>query len=99
LLYPLPTTVSLFFFNDPAPSELYPLSLHDALPIFRLVLFPQESRVHPLQSTKLLTTMNFKRAKNKNGIRVAQSIFLRLIEQPLVIVISFYCFLVSDYQD
>src|SRR5205085_11781286 len=25
----------LFFFNDPAPTELYPLSLHDALPISR----------------------------------------------------------------
>src|SRR5258708_35423488 len=24
---------ALFFFNDPAPPELYPLSLHDALPI------------------------------------------------------------------
>src|SRR2546430_11328117 len=23
----------LFFFNDPAPTEIYPLSLHDALPI------------------------------------------------------------------
>src|SRR3712207_7873214 len=23
-----------FFFNDPAPPEIYPLSLHDALPIF-----------------------------------------------------------------
>src|SRR5206468_12832465 len=25
-----------FFFNDPAPPEIYTLSLHDALPIFRL---------------------------------------------------------------
>src|SRR5256885_13060758 len=25
----------LFFFNDPAPTEIYPLSLHDALPICR----------------------------------------------------------------
>src|SRR3990167_7147759 len=24
----------LFFFNDPAPTEIYPLSLHDALPIY-----------------------------------------------------------------
>src|SRR5256885_16545141 len=23
-----------FFFNDPAPTEIYPLSLHDALPIY-----------------------------------------------------------------
>src|SRR4030043_2101184 len=26
---------SLFFFNDTAPTEIYPLSLHDALPISR----------------------------------------------------------------
>src|SRR5205809_6706591 len=27
--------VCLFFFNDPAPTQLYTLSLHDALPISR----------------------------------------------------------------
>src|SRR5438045_8914206 len=26
----------MFFFNDPAPTEIYTLSLHDALPISRL---------------------------------------------------------------
>src|SRR3990172_8295707 len=31
LLFPL------FFFNDPAPTEIYPLSLHDALPICTFV--------------------------------------------------------------
>src|SRR3712207_7505786 len=25
--------LSFFFFNDPPPTEIYPLSLHDALPI------------------------------------------------------------------
>src|SRR5438874_6033406 len=29
---------SVFFFNDPATTEIYTLSLHDALPIFRLEL-------------------------------------------------------------
>src|SRR2546426_84089 len=29
----LPQSFSLFFFNDPAPTEIYPLPLHDALPI------------------------------------------------------------------
>src|SRR5207248_11164524 len=28
-------TVRLFLFNDPAPTEIYSLSLHDALPILR----------------------------------------------------------------
>src|SRR5207248_10889900 len=27
--------ISFFFFNDPAPTEIYTLSLHDALPICR----------------------------------------------------------------
>src|SRR5437868_11943782 len=29
----LPTAIFFFFFNDPAPTEIYTLSLHDALPI------------------------------------------------------------------
>src|SRR5204863_6659740 len=32
------TLVPLFFFNNTAPTEIYTLSLHDALPIWRLVL-------------------------------------------------------------
>src|SRR5262249_61034967 len=33
-LLPAPSSPSLsFFFNDPPPTEIYPLSLHDALPI------------------------------------------------------------------
>src|SRR5256885_7637406 len=32
------TTLLFFFFlNDPAPTEFYPLPLHDALPIYRAV--------------------------------------------------------------
>src|SRR5690348_18308019 len=31
----LPWTLSFFFFNDPATTEIYTLSLHDALPISR----------------------------------------------------------------
>src|SRR5438874_4564302 len=32
---PLPPFFPLFFFNDTATTEIYTLSLHDALPIFR----------------------------------------------------------------
>src|SRR3712207_7968185 len=32
-----PPTCGLFFFNDTATTEIYTLSLHDALPIFTLV--------------------------------------------------------------
>src|SRR5439155_21983022 len=31
---------SFFFFNDPATTEIYTLSLHDALPIFGRLLLP-----------------------------------------------------------
>src|SRR3990172_3810305 len=34
-----------FFFNDTAPPEIYPLSLHDALPIYRCV--PQQDGALP----------------------------------------------------
>src|SRR5207248_11004130 len=35
LITPLSSLFILFFFNDPAPTEIYTLSLHDALPISR----------------------------------------------------------------
>src|SRR5258708_8602939 len=31
----LPLLLCFFFFNDPATPEIYPFSLHDALPIYR----------------------------------------------------------------
>src|SRR2546427_6945294 len=38
--------LSFFFFNDTATTEIYTLSLHDALPISRLP--PAVSRAHPV---------------------------------------------------
>src|SRR2546426_10568593 len=35
--YHLMKNYHFFFFNDTAPTEIYPLSLHDALPISRYV--------------------------------------------------------------
>src|SRR5260370_9111439 len=34
--YPAPSYFLFFFFNDPATTEIYTLSLHDALPICRV---------------------------------------------------------------
>src|SRR3989304_9462506 len=44
-----PSHLPSFFFNDPATTELYPLSLHDALPISdrRLESGPGHSQVRP----------------------------------------------------
>src|SRR2546428_12178495 len=35
-IFPLALRCTLFFFNDTATTEIYTLSLHDALPIYRL---------------------------------------------------------------
>src|ERR1043165_7094679 len=40
-----------FFFNDPAPTELYPLSLHDALPIYPTPRPPPSSPASSPRST------------------------------------------------
>src|SRR5256885_8120982 len=48
--------VSFFFFNDPAPTEIYTLSLHDALPIWvrdsvsTIARMPNRRRVEPTRS-------------------------------------------------
>src|SRR6516225_11873330 len=34
------SAILLFFFTDPAPTEIYTLSLHDALPIYNSDQFP-----------------------------------------------------------
>src|SRR5258708_37760201 len=50
-----PLSSFLFFFNDPAPTEISPLSLHDALPIltspepFARAEQPQEQRLLHVQ--------------------------------------------------
>src|SRR5437773_8856280 len=45
-----PLRSSVFFFNAPAPTEIYTLSLHDALPIYRqglrLPRRPGRDRIH-----------------------------------------------------
>src|SRR5436305_10908039 len=46
---------TFFFFNDPATTEIYTLSLHDALPIFlksRGTLRPASGAVPPLRPSK-----------------------------------------------
>src|SRR5439155_25086453 len=37
----------IFFLNDPAPSQIYTLSLHDALPIFKLIRVSLGTVRHP----------------------------------------------------
>src|SRR2546425_11073049 len=56
LYLPFPALFFLFFFNDTATTEIYTLSLHDALPISigqALVQFPEEV-VHDRDQVRLL---------------------------------------------
>src|SRR5258707_11290935 len=46
-----PSLCSLFFFNDTATTEIYTLSLHDALPICRLVRQAM-AQAHPFQERR-----------------------------------------------
>src|SRR2546428_7384675 len=49
IMLPAPHTASFFFFNDTATTEIYTLSLHDALPICpsQPETTPEESRLRP----------------------------------------------------
>src|SRR5687768_18265867 len=49
------TSILFFFFNDTATTEIYTLSLHDALPIFGQ-LVPQKE-VQPPAETKMSASM------------------------------------------
>src|ERR1017187_615779 len=43
------------FFNDTAPTEIYPLSLHDALPIlFHNLVFVSIKKTYPMQAYKIM---------------------------------------------
>src|SRR3989344_4799628 len=45
--------VIVFFFNDTAPTEIYPLSLHDALPIYNFLHDDHFAAVQHAKSRKL----------------------------------------------
>src|SRR2546423_2476550 len=42
----LPSILTLFFFNDTATTEIYTLSLHDALPIFAVCVGADQFAAH-----------------------------------------------------
>src|SRR5258707_7045319 len=56
-----PCITSFFFFNDTATTEIYTLSLHDALPIFRpfkLIALWQYERMAVLSPWRYLTAVH-----------------------------------------
>src|SRR2546422_10905334 len=63
------TTLFLFFFNDTATTEIYTLSLHDALPIYSL----------PPQCQQRMSPCNRERALTRPGRMVVLRCLRRLI--------------------
>src|SRR5437773_11347997 len=52
LFFPRSLLSSLFFFNAPAPTEIYTLSLHDALPISTCVSWSTPTWMLPFTDTR-----------------------------------------------
>src|SRR2546427_10416303 len=68
----------LFFFNDTATTEIYTLSLHDALPIFRDLVVAK----------KLEGVSDLRNESDKEGIRVV--IELKRDAVPMVVLNGLY---------
>src|SRR5256885_16146562 len=68
-----------FFFKDTAPPEIYPLSQHDALPIFDLARRVVAARgVEPLARAEVLDGHRGGRALDEVGVVVDEALRLRL---------------------
>src|SRR5258705_275489 len=74
-----PATITFFFFNDTATTEIYTLSLHDALPIYYFV------RASPLHG-RLARTANrieFTVSAHSGERRYGRSVDLPFLPTPL----------------
>src|SRR5947209_14601722 len=62
-----------FFFNDTAPTEIYTLSLHDALPILRTVSGAQCGRSCLVRSSSRASTATGARGRSEEDTSELQS--------------------------
>src|SRR5438445_10198533 len=67
----------LFFFNDPAPTDIYTLSLHDALPI------SVDAKGEPLKATSYMAVGFYvaKYVNKKSDMDLAANVFSRSEER------------------
>jgi len=63
--YVLLSVICFFFFNDTATTEIYTLSLHDALPIW-----PIEASLDSVQGANAWITMALREGKNREVRRI-----------------------------
>src|SRR2546429_8803520 len=62
-----------FFFNDTATTEIYTLSLHDALPICVVVSRQWDSRLSPRNSPTLVSVLLMLIARDRKSTRLNSS--------------------------
>src|SRR2546430_3031893 len=73
-LYPRPTHLpSFFFFNDTAPTEIYTLSLHDALPISECAEHHLHARLESTTANRLVEC-----DRHRRGRRVAVAVHVHV---------------------
>src|SRR5690349_24952047 len=90
------TVVSTFVVNDTAPTELYTLSLHDALPICVLVVAPPQTRIgraevpgshvrsiHPQAGASELSEADRKSTRlNSSHVEISYAVFCLKKKKP-----------------
>src|SRR5205809_7886542 len=72
----LPSIFFFFFFNDTATTEIYTLSLHDALPIFDLFILPTSLGNQRLCDDRIAVEMtgeNFVHCQDRKSTRLNSS--------------------------
>src|SRR5256885_15641541 len=82
-------TFFFFFFNDPAPTEIYPLSLHDALPISQVDRTPDA--VALASGAARLTYRELDRRASRLAHRLRDRKSTRLNSSHLVISYAVFC--------
>src|SRR3982750_2166694 len=71
---------SFFFFNDPAPTEIYPLSLHDPLPISsRIAAHARPTRLFSSRLTKMIVNMIARSEEHTSELQSRSDLVCRLL--------------------
>src|SRR5258705_9913222 len=80
-----------FFFNDTATTEIYTLSLHDALPIFGVLWFCGRIRLEP-GKTKRWVLIHFRSEEHTSELQSLRHLVCRLLlEKKKLWLCSFIC--------
>src|SRR6266704_6082315 len=74
-MHPRQILVSIFFFNDTAPTEIYTLSLHDALPILAWGRTVENESFAPPRPTRSASTDRKSTRLNSSHVSTSYAVF------------------------